>query len=140
MGRRLAAQLLLLMGLLLAAALIWGISHALARDSGQWTNADLAQSKWVRSLMQPDNPVQSCCGDADAYWADDFTVVNGEVVVIITDDRPDEPLGRPHRDIGEKFIVPDSKMKWDSGNPTPHGWLFLSYNGRVYCYVTPGGV
>lgn len=90
--------------------------------------------------MQPDNPYVSCCGDADAYWADDYKVESGHVIVIITDDRPDEPLGRPHRPIGTRVVVPEKKMKWDAGNPTGHGWLFLSGGGEPYCYVTPGGV
>lgn len=92
--------------------------------------------------MQPDNPLISCCGDADAYWADDYKVVDGKTIVTITDDRPDEPLGRPHRPTGTEVFVPDSKIKWDRGNPSGHGWLFIAYGpaNQVYCWVPPGGV
>jgi hypothetical protein len=31
-------------------------------------------------------------------------------------------------------------MKWDAGNPTGHGVIFIGVGGQVYCYVTPGGV
>ena len=31
-------------------------------------------------------------------------------------------------------------MKWDEGNPTGHGIIFIGTGGQVYCYVTPGGV
>lgn len=122
----------------IALVLLW-IFHAQARDNGQWaTDNDISQ--WIRSLMQPDNPMISCCGDADAYWADSFKVKDGQTIATITDTRDDDPLGRPHRPFGTEFAIPDYKMKWDAGNPTGHGWLFLSYDGQVYCYVTPGGV
>jgi len=44
-----------------------------ARDLGQWddpANADI--KKWYQDLKQPDNLAVSCCGEADAYWADAF--------------------------------------------------------------------
>jgi hypothetical protein len=31
-------------------------------------------------------------------------------------------------------------MKWDKGNPTDHGIVFIGNQEQVYCYVTPGGV
>jgi hypothetical protein len=33
----------------------------------------------------------SCCGEADAYWADEIHVRDGKTFATITDDRPDEP-------------------------------------------------
>jgi hypothetical protein len=62
---------------------------------------------------------------------------------------------------GTKFAVPNQKIKWDNGNPTGHGIVFLSgvvpvstppWAGTVYvlvkdglgrilyCYVPPSGV
>jgi len=41
---------------------------------------------------------------------------------------------------GTRIPVPNRKMKWDKGNPTGHGIIFISTTGDVYCYVTPGGV
>jgi len=57
------------------AVLVWMLTSTMvnARDLGQWddpANADL--KKWYQDLKQPDNPVASCCGEADAYWADAF--------------------------------------------------------------------
>ena len=76
-----------------------------ARDLGQWddpANADI--KKWYQDLKQPDNLAVSCCGEADAYWADAFEATSeGEYVAIITDPRDDEPLGRRHRDIGTRI-------------------------------------
>ena len=60
-----------------------------ARDLGQWKSNDPRLSQWFRGLMQPDTiPPVSCCGEADAYWADQVRVgPNGEIIAAITDDR-----------------------------------------------------
>jgi hypothetical protein len=58
----------------------------------------------------------------------------------ITDDRPDEPLLRPHVDIGTEIEIPNNKLKWDKSNPTGHGIVFLSRNRYVFCFVQSGGV
>ena len=74
-----------------------------------------------------------CCGEADAYEADIFEVDGGRYVAIITDGKGDIPNGT-------KIPVPNHKMKWDEGNPTGHGIIFIGIQGQVYCYVAPGGV
>ena len=43
---------------------------ALARDLGQWDGVDPLHRQWFNGLKQPDNPTLSCCGEADAYWAE----------------------------------------------------------------------
>lgn len=115
------------------------VSWAYPRDLGQWEAGDPAIVAWYQGLMQPDNPKVSCCGEADAYWADEVHVRDGKTFITITDDRPDEPRKRPHIPSGTEFEVPNAKLKWDEGNPTGHGVLFLSRGGLVYCYVQPGG-
>ena len=112
---------------------------ASARDLGQWGAVDPALRQWYEALMQPDVPTASCCGEADAYFADEIHVRDGKTYVTITDDRPDEPRGRPHIDTGTEIEVPAHKLKWDKGNPTGHGIIFLSRNRYVFCYVQPGG-
>jgi hypothetical protein len=72
-------------------------------------------------------------GEADAYEADLFEVGEGRYVAIITDGMGDIPNGT-------KIPVPNNKLKWDEGNPTGHGIIFLGLQGQVYCYVLPGGV
>ncbi len=89
--------------------------------------------------MQPDIPTASCCGEADAYWCDDVHVRDGKTFCGITDDRPDEPRGRPRREIGEQHEIPPNKLKWDRGNPTGHAVIFLSRGGFVFCFVQGGG-
>jgi hypothetical protein len=114
---------------------------ARARDLGQWGNSDPVQKKWYQELMQPDNDKTSCCGEADSYWADSFDSTDkGEYIAIITDQRPDEPLKRPPLAIGTRIPIPNHKIKWNEGNPTGHGIVFLSRTMYVYCYVPPGGV
>jgi len=98
------------------------------------------QDAWYRSLKQPDVPAASCCGEAAAYWADEVHVKDGKTYVTITDDRDDEPLHRPHVDLGTVIEVPDNKLKWDAGNPTGHAVIFLSRNGFVYCFVQGSGI
>ena len=89
--------------------------------------------------MQPDNPTASCCGEADAYWADKIIRRGDKTYVVIEDDRDDTKLGRPHVENGTEVEVPDHKLKWDRGNPTGHGVVFISRTGYVFCYVQPGG-
>jgi hypothetical protein len=116
------------------------LRDARARDLGQWQNSDPDLRAWYQGLMQPDVPNASCCGEADAYWADEVHVRGGKTFATITDDRPDEPRGRPHIENGTEIEIPDNKLKWDRSNPTGHGVVFLSRAGYVFCYVQPGGV
>lgn len=121
---------------------------AQSRDFGQWDKIDPAVRQWFNTLMRPDNPSYSCCGEADAYWADVVEIVNGNVIAVITDDRDDTLLNRVHEPVGTKYVIPQSKIKYDKGNPTGHIILFLA--GPVWandvrirdvlCYVPNGGV
>ena len=63
-----------------------------------------------------------------------------QYVAIITDTRDDKPLGRAqHIEAGTRVAVPNSKIKWGSGNPTGHGIIFIGIGGDVFCYLPPGG-
>jgi hypothetical protein len=121
-----------------------GFSHStIAREGGDWAAIPQDVRDWFATLMQPDNPTVSCCGEADAYWADKYEVDGDEYVAIITDDRGevyDANVGRVTRKAGTKVPVPNRKLKWDDGNPTGHGVVFLSPGGSVICYLPPGGV
>ncbi len=109
-------------------------------------NPDLNQ--WYASLMQPDNPTVSCCGEADGYWCEDIhvkeLVLQGvkqkATTCRITDNRPDEPLNRMHVDIGTEIIIPDHKLTYKYGNPTGHSLVFLSKMQYVYCFIQTGGI
>jgi len=49
-------------------------------------------------------------------------------------------VGQPHINVGSEIEIPNNKIRWDRGNPTGHGIVFLSRAGYVFCYVQPGGV
>ena len=118
--------------LMMTAALV-AAGAALARDNGQWGDSPANIRQWFQSLMQPDKPTVSCCGEADAFEADAFEVESDHYVAIITD-------GKGVLADGTRIPVPNNKMKWDAGNPTGHGIIFIGSEGQVYCYVAPGGV
>lgn len=121
--------------------LLFSIRVSPARDLGQWEAQDPAVTEWYRGLMRPDAPESSCCGEADAYWCDDVHVSKDRKTFCkITDDRPDEPRGRPHVDVGTEFEIPNEKLKWDRSNPTGHFIIFLSRGGFVYCFVQGSGI
>jgi hypothetical protein len=146
-GKRILRRLLLVIGAVvvgLAAflAFLWVFAPVHARDIG-WDDTPPNIRQWFQSLMQPDNPVMSCCGEADAYEADNFDVEGDHYVAIITDTRGDTFRNgsfRPHIDPGTRISIPNQKMKLDKGNPTIHGYVFIGSNGQLYCYVAPGGV
>lgn len=124
---------------LVALMFLLGVHFARAHDSGQWEDGDQAVRKWYQQLMQPDVPSASCCSESDGYFADDVHVIAGKVYARITDDRPDEPRKRPHREIGEEFEIPPNKMNKDP-NPTGHNVIFLSRGGYVFCFVSGTGI
>ena len=68
-----AATLTLLLVIVPLIALLVS-APVLARDNGQWTSSPANVRQWFQQLMQPDNPRVSCCGEADAFEADNFEV------------------------------------------------------------------
>jgi hypothetical protein len=130
-----------LITLLFGTAVWHRVAHG--ENYGQWAAQNEAINKWYRELMQPDYPEVSCCGFADAYHADSFEVDGDKYVAIITDTREDGPLSRRHIEPGTKIPVPNHKLKFDAGNPTGHGVIFVQWQQAgwyVLCYVVPGGV
>ena len=118
---------------LVALAAFATILPAAARDNGQWGDQPANIRQWFQSLMQPDAPLVPCCGEGDAFEADIFEDADDHYVAIITD-------GKGILPDGTRIAVPNEKMKWDAGNPTGHGIIFIGSQGQVYCYVAPGGV
>ena len=136
-GRAILRGILLLMldavvGLVILLAFLFAVAQVLARPSAQWAGEPESIRQWFQSLMQPDNPTMSCCGEADAFEADTFEIDGDHYVAVITDGKGVLPPGT-------RIPVPNEKMKWDRGNPTGHGIIFIGSSGQIYCYVTPGG-
>lgn len=110
-------------------------SFVQARDNGQWTTSDPATRIWYESLRQPDQPRVSCCGDSDAYFADEYDTRDGRVFARITDNRGHAIP------IGTVIEVPPHKVNRDP-NPTGHIVIFLGgpmVEPIVYCYVPGSG-
>ena len=119
--------------ILTSIVVVTGVAAARARDDGQWANTPENIRQWFQSLKQPDHPRLSCCGEADAFEADSFEVEGDHYVAVITNGKGVIPSGT-------RIPVPNPKMKWDAGNPTGHGIIFIGPRGQVYCYVTPSGL
>jgi hypothetical protein len=110
-------------------------SAAFARDSGQWRYETAAIRAWYENLKQPDNGL-SCCGAADAYYADKYRVDHGKLIATVTDSR-----GNPIP-VGTQVIVPPNKVNRDP-NLIGHVVIFLGgdpSDPTVYCYVPATGV
>lgn len=139
------------------------ISHAREQYPGQWAQVDpnltpqqqQERSDWFARQKMPDQPMSSCCGQGDAYYADrSRTGAKGEVIAIVTDERPDQPLGRPNIPIGTEIVVPTEKNKDTrlDPNPTGHTIIFVRWSTessygtiisafwQVYCYLPDGGL
>jgi hypothetical protein len=63
---------------------------------------------------------------------DSFEVESDHYVAVITDGKGVIPNRT-------RSSAPNAKVKWDRGNPTGHGIIFIGTGGQIYCYVTPGG-
>jgi hypothetical protein len=78
--------------------------------------------------------------EADAYEAEEYETEGDHCVAIVTDARSDTSVNgsfRPRIEPGTRIPIPNTKMKWDQGNPTIHGYVFIGSNGALYCYVAP---
>ena len=128
--------------LYLLCATCWMIaSSSVAAISGDFASPDLAG--YYATLMQPDAPAVSCCGEGDVYYADKTeTDEYGNLVAIITDTRPDSrtlpdgrTISRVPIAVGSKFVVPASKLrKHPQPNPTGHTIIFIGSGVTVFCY------
>ncbi len=105
------------------------------------------EKAWYRNAQMPDRPGASCCGEADAYWADSWELGGtnkDQYVAIITDTRDDVQFSRRHVAPGTKILVPNHKIATTQGNPTGHGIIFIRWDDEsndygVLCYFAPGG-
>lgn len=95
---------------------------------------------------------QNCCGEGDAYEADDFEVdAFGNLYAILTCNSPRDCEEIPNKVVrhqGEKFRIPPGKvlLNHDPVNDTGHGWVWISpsstdENGQpvVFCFAPGAG-
>lgn len=154
---------------------LWNVA-AHGRPSTQWDFAQLvekfgedearARSEFFKAgtLPSKNGDVRvSCCGEADAYEADDYEIdKDGNLVAILTcnDPRDCEYLDQPppvydnesgdyvtsgntkiKRSAGTRFIVPPMMVlrPYNPVNKTGHGWLFIGSGDKVLCYGPASG-
>ena len=155
-----AILVLIIAGVFALKVLLVGQAHAgdYGRAAGAIANTP-EQSAWYSRLMRPDSPASSCCGEGEAYWADESHWENGQMFAVITDDRPDcldrpgtTEVCRAHEEVGTRYVVPPARIvgAQSHGNPTGHVIVFLSaptYNPdngmsprAVICYIMNGGI
>lgn len=91
---------------------------------------------WYINAQRNENK-GSCCGEADAYWADYHEMIDGNYVVTITDER--NIHNRIPRN-GQKIVIPPDKVdKLRQGNPTGHSIVFMGSANQVYCFFPDWG-
>jgi hypothetical protein len=118
----------LLVGPLIAALALGTLSSAEARDAGQWGGQSPEVQRWFQSLMQPDHPMVSCCGEADGFPVDHWESAG-----------PDGQDFQVTLEDGRSFFVPSAKAQWRYGNPTGKDILFVGAKGTIYCFVMGSG-
>ena len=127
------------LGLTVAVAFC-GLQKAFGYASGHENDPPEIQA-WFARQKQPDLPTTSCCGDYDAYWADEFEQKDGKFYAIITEGKNNIPAGT-------RVEIPPKKFPKENGDPNPsgHGVVFMSltrgtdniaHPGQVYCYFYP---
>jgi hypothetical protein len=116
----------------------YGDSHFPIRYDPEWESSPPHVRQWFQNLKQPDNPRLSCCGEADSYEADLYEQDKDSYVAIITGQGP--AVKKPYIPEGTRLKVPNHKIKWDEGNPTGHGIIFVGTNYTIFCYVPPTGI
>lgn len=141
--------------MLIPLALVTFSSAGISRPNEQWAQADPARQEFFRKAWRPDyGPQNSCCGEADAYEADEFDVdPDGVLVAIITEgDTPTcwsnddgNQTCKPKIATGTRIRVPREKLlpppPTEPRNTTGHGIIWISSNGRdVFCYALPAGL
>lgn len=110
---------------------------------------------WISTVRRPDYRGSSCCGDGDAYIADDFELdKDGNLYAILSLDYPDiapgyseDPDGTPRDGVpilgmkrGTRILVPPEKRNAlpEDANRSSHGVIFLFPGTEtVICYFFP---
>lgn len=83
--------------------------------------------------------VQACCSEADAVYADEWTVrPDGSVLATVTGGGPRNHDWAP---IGREYVVPADRILREPGNPTGRPLLFLRRGDlHLYCFAMGAGI
>lgn len=104
--------------------------------------------EWISNVLQPHSK-STCCGEGDAYIADEWEQgADGGWVAVITRDYPewyaDDGEGGsvkiPAVPSGTRIAIPQNRIDDEhQGNPTGHGIVFFKWTGGkpyVLCFFT----
>lgn len=102
-----------------------------------------ACKKWITNVVQPSGS-PSCCGEADAFEANDFkTDPDGRLFAVVTQAYPMNKMTAYPDGLkpGDRVLIPPGKINdaVKQGNPTGRGIVFLNTAGNVLCYFGPWG-
>lgn len=112
---------------LAAAVMLLPVQYQVrAADGGRWAEQPESTRQWFRDLKRSDG--MSCCGEADAVEADEFTPEGDGLRVTVTN-------GRGYVQDGGTYHVPSAHVIQRRENPTGHTILFLSPTGQPYCLI-----
>lgn len=132
--------LLIILGIIVAAVLLFGGALYNAAHGKNWDDDPSIAANiktWYTNAQPNESGRGSCCGEADAYWADDHEIVDGNYIVTITDERNIQ--GRIPRN-GQKIVIPSEKIdKKMQGNPTGHTVVFINTSHFVLCFFPDWG-
>lgn len=87
------------------------------------------QRQDIMNWFGSDMTIRGCCGEGDAFLADEFETKGDDIIAIITNGRGFVPEGKTYR-ITPEIIAKTRGLR----NPTKHGIVFLHtgyINGKV---------
>jgi hypothetical protein len=94
-------------------------------------------AEWMKSLKQPHQPTNSCCGMADQYYVSDYRPSQKPSMAFIA-----LVLGN-HGFPDFEIDVPHHTVMWNQPNPTGRGVIFIVTNEgnyqQVLCFVPETG-
>jgi hypothetical protein len=92
-------------------------------SASAWGHENDPHAEWMKSLLQPDFPLSSCCGPGDQYYVREYRP--GRRKGIAFDATVIGRLGQPDFPIE----IPQEKVIWNRVNPTGRGVVFINNVG-----------
>jgi hypothetical protein len=85
-----------------------------------------------------DRRIVSCCSEADAVYADEWSVRDGKLYATVTGGGP---RSHPWAPIGRTYEIAPERHVDIGGNPTGHGLLFLrQHDLSALCFIPGAGI
>lgn len=132
---------------LLALVLMAGAAHARDGWEGRPRVCDMSPGPrlercqtWISTVQRPDLRGASCCGEGDAFIADNYRIdkATGDLYAIVSLDYFDQE-GNLVYYATQEVLIPREKQNFlpeDAGNTSGHGVFFAS-GPNIYCWFAP---